>query len=656
MSNEQNLLFLKAAVKKGYLNSEQASFVLSKCKDVHASLRTQLHDNQLLSQQQILEIEQFLQQYHQNSTSTNITDSRNKPVVLQQKSIDRYQILQMLGKGGMGTVYKCWDSKLQRTVALKTLIRQGDDSYVERFLVEIRATIKLHHPNIIRIYDVGEENGIHFFTMDYLCGMTFREVIHDRKISQRKAIQMLIKIVQALDYAHNQKIIHRDLKPSNIMVDDDMEPFIVDFGLAKMVDQNNQITESGTILGTPHYMAPEQASGNLRRIDNRTDIYALGVILYEAITGKLPFYGVGRVELFVKIIEKTAQRPSTINKRIPKELDAICMKALSKKKEQRYHSATLFAEDLQKYLDGKTTLASHEKRKKQIRAGLPIVCIFLLLTIILFIIVSSTSSEKQQQTSPQTASTKNKIAKLITIENEKPLISLIRHCYDGSELDLGKQKITDDDLTYILQSIPRLTTIDLSKVKTISGSSLAHLERFSNTLTRVDLKACSVKNSYIKHLQKLRVLDRLDLEETNLNNMGLASLKSIKTLVSLDVSESKIDSLVYVKDMTSLERLVLEKTNIDDDDLRYIKNLTKLRRLYLNRTNITSLGLRYLKKMRYLEKLGLKSTNVDNNVVEHLEKLANLKELELQGTKVTLETMRKIQEFLPYCKIKYSKN
>ena len=637
MSTQNNVLFLQVAVKKGYLDSQQAASIFSQNSK---SLPSFLKSNKIMSSQQIEDIETFLQHYHHDSTSRGITDNMNTPKPLQQKNIDRYQVLQELGRGGMGTVYKCWDSKLQRTIALKTLIHRGDANSISRFLVEIRATIQLHHPNIIRIYEVGEENGVHFFTMDYLNGMSFRELIHEKKISLRKSIHIIIKIATALDYAHSQKIIHRDLKPTNIMIDSDMEPFIVDFGLAKMMGQSNQITESGTVMGTPHYMAPEQATGDVRNIDTRTDVYALGVILYEAITGKLPFYSTNRVELMVKIVEKIPPRPSSLNKRISKELDAICLKALAKNKEERYSCASDFAEDLQRYIDGKSPEAFRESKQGKNK--------WVVAAVIMICILGGMFLYMQPQQPAETKTT----SQTKVISDEK-LDNLINACFNGTELDLDKQQINDDELAYILQKIPRLTSLNLSRVKTISGSSFGHLVRFKDTLVRLDLKACSVENQHLVHLKKLKVLNRIDFEDTNLDTSGFFHLKDMTQLASLDLSGSKVDSLLYVKNLHQLQRLELAQTNVSNDDLKHIVHLDKLRILTLERTNINNSGLKYLVQLQSLESLSLKRTQIDNGALVYFKKLSHLHELHLKDTKVTLDTMYKIQAFAPRCKIKY---
>lgn len=645
MSTQDNVLFLQVAVKKGYLNSQQAASIFSQNNN-NDSLLSFLKNNSILSSQQIRDIQTFLQSHHHDSTSRGITDNLNTPAPLKQKNIDRYQVLQELGRGGMGTVYKCWDSKLQRTIALKTLLHRGDVNSISRFLVEIRATIQLHHPNIIRIYEVGEENGVHFFTMDYLNGMSFHELIHEKKIGLRKSIQMIIKIAKALDYAHNQGIIHRDLKPTNVMVDNNMEPFVVDFGLAKMVGQNNQITESGTVLGTPHYMAPEQATGSVRSIDTRTDIYALGVILYEAITGKLPFYSNNRVELMVKIVEKTPPRPSRSNKRISKHLDAICFKAMAKEKEKRYGSANDFAEDLERYINGQPPQAFQESKQSTSKWPIILTVVFVVASLLLYM-QQAQPVQQTQTTSQISTASQTKIA-----SNEK-LDNLIKACFDGAELDLDKQQINDDELTYILQKIPQLTSLNLSRVKTINGSSFEHLARFKDTLVRLDLKACSVENKYLVHLQKLKVLNRIDFEETNFDKSGLFHLKDMQQLQSLDLSGSKIASLIYIKNLHQLQRLELAETNIDNDDLRHIVHLDKLRTLTLESTNITNDALKYLVQLKSLQTLYLKRTQIDNGAVVYFKKLPHLYELHLKGTKVTLDAMYKIQTFAPRCKIKY---
>ncbi|WP_372366305.1 protein kinase [Candidatus Uabimicrobium sp. HlEnr_7] len=266
--------------------------------------------------------------------------------------IGRYKIISELGRGGMGIVFKAQDSKLKRTVALKVLIGNIlTNERKARFFAEAQSMAKLTHENIIKLYDYGEDQGVCFFTMDYIDGQTLDQIMKQKRFSYKKTAALLEKICLAMDYCHSQKIIHRDLKPSNIMIKDD-KPYIMDFGIAKAETSEDGLTKSGAIIGSPHYMSPEQAEGDRRNIDYRTDIYSSGMILYYCLTGKSCFSGESAIKILMKIMRETPIPPTQVNPKIPKGLENICLKALSKRKEDRYESMRFFARDLNRFLRG----------------------------------------------------------------------------------------------------------------------------------------------------------------------------------------------------------------------------------------------------------------------------------------------------------------
>lgn len=270
------------------------------------------------------------------------------------QQIGRYQILREIGRGGMGHVFEAYDAMLHRKVALKILLNQEEFSREkEYFLREAQNTAKLRHPNIVTVYAIEEEKGQIFFTMDLIEGSTFSNLLEKKEVSIIQSIETLEKIARAVHYAHKQGIIHRDIKPSNIMLTKENEPKLMDFGLAKEI-KGNKISQSGIIVGTPAYMAPEQMEGNG---EYRSDVYSLGAVLYEIITGKPPFESETSIKLMLRAMEKEPFPPRKINPSIGKELEAICLKALAKKPVFRYQNAQEFADDLHRYLTGKSTLA-----------------------------------------------------------------------------------------------------------------------------------------------------------------------------------------------------------------------------------------------------------------------------------------------------------
>ncbi len=204
--------------------------------------------------------------------------------------LGRYQILEQIGRGGMATVFRAYDPELDRHVAVKVLpsFQAEDPTFVERFRQEAQSIARLNHPNIIQVYDFGEDKGFTFIVMEYVTGGTLaRHVTH--ALALEEVLEWVSPIAQALEYAHSQSIVHRDIKPANVLVDENGKPKLSDFGLARMLEGGADLTGKGTILGTPAYMAPEQALG--RPADQKLDLYSLSVIVYEMLVGQVPFRG-----------------------------------------------------------------------------------------------------------------------------------------------------------------------------------------------------------------------------------------------------------------------------------------------------------------------------------------------------------------------------
>jgi serine/threonine protein kinase len=284
------------------------------------------------------------------------------------QSIGGYEILEKIGQGGMGVVYRARDVQLQRVVALKVLARGSTDQVRRwfglddahhpqstRFLREARAVALLDHPNIVRVYNIGESDGWPYVALEYAAGGSLADRLRQGMPAPRDAAVTVALLARAVQHAHEKGVLHRDLKPSNILLTADGQPKIADFGLAKLwqvPDEEAALTRSGMILGTPAYMAPEQAAGRIEAIGPAADVYGLGAILYNLLTGRPPFRGAGPMEILSRLATEQPVSPSAINRVVDRDLATICLKCLEKNPRDRYASAGALADDLDQWLLG----------------------------------------------------------------------------------------------------------------------------------------------------------------------------------------------------------------------------------------------------------------------------------------------------------------
>src|SRR6266480_4365274 len=263
-----------------------------------------------------------------------------------------YELLEEIGRGGQGVVYRARQKSLNRTVALKVigLGQWATQAHLKRFRREAESAANLDHPCIVPIYEVGEREGSCYFSMKFIDGGQLDEVAKRTPISTRNAAELIAKLARTVHYAHEHGILHRDIKPGNILVDAEGEPHLTDFGLARLLETKSTVTRTLEVFGTPSYMAPEQAVGNNAAISSVTDVYGLGAVLYQLLTGQPPFAGGTTYETIKLVLDNEPRQPRQLNPKIDRDLSTICLKCLEKDPKRRYSSALALAEDLEHWL------------------------------------------------------------------------------------------------------------------------------------------------------------------------------------------------------------------------------------------------------------------------------------------------------------------
>lgn len=279
-----------------------------------------------------------------------------------------YELLEEIARGGMGVVYRARQKQANRVVALKMILsgQFAGEEEVQRFRSEAEAAARLDHPHIVPVFDVGEHEGQHYFSMGYVDGESLTDRLHDGPLPPQSAAQLVRSTADAIACAHEHGVIHRDLKPSNVLIDRSGKPRVTDFGLAKHVGADSNLTATGQVMGTPSYMPPEQAAGEVTQIDERSDVYSLGAILYTLVTGRPPFQAAQIVETLRQVIDDNPVEPRVLNPAVDRDLETICLKCLEKDPARRYQRAQDLIDELDRYLSGRPIVARAITRRERL--------------------------------------------------------------------------------------------------------------------------------------------------------------------------------------------------------------------------------------------------------------------------------------------------
>jgi serine/threonine-protein kinase len=291
--------------------------------------------------------------------SPKATKPPSAPALAPGQSFGDYLLIEEVARGGMGVVYKARQRKANRVVALKMILsgQLAGEREVQRFHVEAQAAANLDHPGIVPVYDVGEVDGQHYFSMGFIDGRNLKQYLKENKLSPHEKAALLKEVAEAIAYAHGKGTVHRDLKPANVLIGREGRPHVTDFGLAKQLDADSELTASGQVIGTPQYMAPEQAAGKNDQVGPAADVYALGAVLYEMLTGAPPFIAENALDLLFRVLEEEPAPLRQFAPDVPADLEAICLKCLEKAPERRYATAAELAADLDLFLRGEPTQA-----------------------------------------------------------------------------------------------------------------------------------------------------------------------------------------------------------------------------------------------------------------------------------------------------------
>ena len=453
--------------------------------------------------------------------------------------VDGYEVLDVLGRGGMGIVFKAKQSGLDRLVALKMVLAGSDarPDELDRFKLEAKAVARLNHENIVQIFDVGEKDGTPYFSLEYVDGGNLGKKVDKMPQPPKDAALMVEKLARAMQVAHEKGIVHRDLKPANILLTAEGEPKITDFGLAKLAGSDSGKTRDGSIMGTPSYMAPEQARGAAKEIGPPTDIYSLGAVLYDLLVGRPPFQGTTVLETLDQVRKQEPLPPTDFLPKTPKDLETIALKCLQKEPNKRYETAQALADDLRRYLEGRPIMArrvsTQERlwrwcRRNPVIASL-LAASFMLLTAVAVISTASAFAIAKERDN-------TKVQRDLAIKNEGI-------AKDNATLAIKNEGIAKENEKIANVARERADASANAAIQAVRGLLFEVQKSLGDKIAMQGVKREILKNAFAR-LEDLRKVNA-DGSQSELITRSLAQVHGLSAQLAEQVGDWKSASAEY---------------------------------------------------------------------------------------------------------------
>ncbi|MBS1957159.1 MAG: protein kinase [Cyanobacteria bacterium SZAS-4] len=574
---------------------------------------------------------------------------------------EHYDMLEEIGSGGNGIVYKARHRLLNYLVAIKMLRADKlEQNIIRRFNQEAKAISTLDHPTIVKLKDYGlTELGQPYMVLDYIPGITLSVYLESNvSLPLKEFLKVFIQCSEGLQHAHDAGIFHRDLKPSNIMFTDDFKVRIVDFGIAKIIDQADQasgLTKTGEIFGSPKYMSPEQASG--KRVDHRSDIYSLGIVMFEALTGSVPFSGNNTIDVLTSHINAKAPSVASLNPNTPSALNEVVSKCLIKDPTERFQSMNDLRTALLEVKAGPKKASSPVNKVKKsdfLLAATAVVLIIGIVALAQFMISLSKPPEEQN-------SRHHELEEFVSFSNEGKLARDYFKAHMQSKkinldtnfaasMDVNDESLREFDNTNVTEEL-------VMRGSKLTGPGLAHLIHLP--LKRLAVSTSNMPNRAIDEIKHMKKLEILDISGTNVDDQGLielAKLPKLKTLYIKDEEKISNRGLANLAAFPALDTLYLSK----DEWLRAegIRNLAKcpsLRVLKLDRSGISAPDLVPIKGLKHLKVLTLRDLKLGDDAIKNLEG-TGIEHLDLQHIAITDRALTSLSKMPQLKEVGLNKN